>query len=121
MTEVLDFINFEMDMAEIPYEFGEWQSEVRYPYFVGSYTETGYSYEDNCTEGIFVLDGWSRNSLEELMQVDEKIKEIFRDLQAVKYGRFFYMRYCTSTPVQTGVEGLFRINITLNISEWKGE
>ena len=38
----LKFINEQMDILGIPYEFGEWKSTIQYPYFVGEITEEEY-------------------------------------------------------------------------------
>lgn len=121
MVEILSFISNKLNEAEIPYELGEWKSRVSYPYFVGSFSENDYRFEDGCTSGTFTLDGWSRSSITELLTVNEKIKALFQDLQAVQNNSAFYIRYGGAIPVPTGEEGLYRITITLFTDEWKGE
>lgn len=121
MIEILNFINSELDKANIPYEFGEWRSAVTYPYFVGAFTESDYRFEDNCSVGTFTLDGWSCSSMLELLTVNEKIKALFQDLQTVQDNKAFYIRYGGAIPVPTGEEGLYRITITLFTYEWEGE
>ena len=37
MTEILNFINEELEESGIPYEYGEWTGKVSYPYFVGTF------------------------------------------------------------------------------------
>ena len=35
MEEVLNYLNAELEMVGVPYEFLEWTQAVTYPYFVG--------------------------------------------------------------------------------------
>lgn len=120
MVDILGFIGNKLDKAAIPYEYGEWTSTVKYPYFVGSYTETDYRYEDNCTVGTFTLDGWSRNGMIDLITISDNIKGIFADLQEVQEGTLFFIRFGGAMPIPTGEQDLYRIQITLYAYEWKG-
>lgn len=121
MVDLLAIIDEELEEAEIPYQFSEWKSAVRYPYFVGSYDENNLYFEDNRIEGTFTIDGWSRRSNIELIQKAERIKEIFSDYQIIQNGNIYYIRYNSSMLVPTGVEDLNKITITLEVTEWKGE
>lgn len=121
MLDLLAVINNELETAGIPYQFSEWKSAVRYPYFVGSYDENNLYYEDNRIEGTFTIDGWSRKSFFELITISEQIKEIFSDFRYTQNGKIYWIRYNSSMPVPTGVEDLMKITITLYITEWKGE
>ncbi len=120
MTEILNFINEELEESGIPYEYGEWTGKVSYPYFVGTFFETDYRFEDNCTTGIFTLDGWARKSKASLIETGEKIKEIFGDLSIVRNSSAFFIRFAGTQPIPTGEAGLFKITITLYTYEWKG-
>lgn len=121
MVDLLTFINDKLNEIGIPYEFGEWTSTVTYPYFVGSFDEIDYRYEDGCTLGTFTLNGWSRGSKITLMEAADTIKEAFADLQAVVDDRCFFIRYGGSMSVPSGEADLFRVMITLHTSEWKGD
>lgn len=121
MVDILGFINDKLSEINIPYEFGEWTATVTYPYFVGSFDETEFRYEDNYTAGTFTLDGWSRDSKITLMQAADTIKKAFDDLQAVVEDRTFFIRYGGAQSIPSGEEGLFRVSITLFTNEWKGE
>lgn len=121
MVDLLSFINGKLKEAEIPYEYGEWTQAVSYPYFVGSFTESDYRYEDNCTVGTFTLDGWSRGSKIALAETSDRIKAVFQDLQEVQGNSLFYIRYGGSLPVPTGEADLFKVTVTLFTYEWKGE
>lgn len=121
MTGILNLINEKLEASDIPYEYGEWTGKAAYPYFVGTFFETDYCFEDNCTTGIFTLDGWARGSKASLIKMGEKIKEIFSDLSASKNGSAFFIRFSGAQPIPTGEAGLFKITITLYTYEWKGE
>lgn len=120
MVELLSYINTKLTGAGIPYEFGEWSQAVSYPYFVGSYMETGYSYEDGCTSGAFTLDGWCRGSGAQLAlsEMSDRIKALFDDDHAAINDRAFYISFSTSNPVLSGEDDLYRVTITINTKEW---
>ena len=111
MVDMLGFISDQLDQLGIPYEFGEWTGEISYPYFVGSFYETG---------GVLTLDGWSRGSKLPLAEINDKLKKAFEDLRAVQEGTAFFITYWNGLMIPTGEEDLFRITITLNTNEWKG-
>lgn len=123
MVSILDFINEKLEDAGIPYEFGEWTQPVSYPYFVGSFDESTFRYEDNCTTGTFLIDGWGRGQGAQLAlaEASDKIKKVFANLQEVQDDRTFFVYFGGSTPVPSGEEGLFKITITLFTNEWEGE
>lgn len=121
MIDLLAFINDQLTQEGIAYAYGEWRSEVRYPYFVGEYRADSYSYEDESTTGTLTLDGWSRSSFDELAEADETIKALFANRQAVIANKAFFVCYEGADAIPSGEEGLYRIRITLNTKEWKGE
>ena len=121
MTDLLELINNKLEQAGIPYEYGEWVSPLRYPYFVGSYDQTDYRYEDNCIEGTFTLNGWNRGSRLPLLEAADTIRKTFEDLQVVENGQCFFVRYGGATGVPTSDAGLYRITITLYTNQWKGD
>lgn len=121
MTDLLELISDKLTEAEIPYEYGEWTSQLQYPYFVGSYDQTDYRYEDGCTEGTFTIDGWTRGPRLQLVQAADAIRKAFEDLQITKDGQCFFIRYGGSTSVPTSDAGLYRITITLYTYQWKGD
>ncbi len=121
MVDLLAIIDKELEKAEIPYQFSEWKSAVKYPYFVGSYDESNFYFENNRIEGTINIDGWSRKSFSELIEISEKIRDIFSDFQCTRNGNVYWIRYNNSMPVPTGVEDLMKITITLYITEWKGD
>lgn len=121
MVGLLGFVNEKLEEIGIPYEFGEWTKTVSYPYFVGSFQETDYRFEDNCTIGAFTLDGWSRESKIDLAAASDKIRDAFQDVQAIRDDTAFFICFGGSMPMPTGEADLFKISITLYTYEWKGE
>ncbi len=119
---IMGFVNGKLEAAEVPYEYGEWSSTVTYPYFVGSYADTDYRYEDDCTSGIFTIDGFARGSAAkyELIQQQEVIKNLFSDLQEIVDDTCYFIRYGGFQPILTGEKELSRIQITLYTNFWKG-
>lgn len=120
MTDMLSYINSVLSEI-IPYEYGEWTEEVSYPYFVGTFDESDFRYEDNRSTGTFTIDGWTRESKYSLLTIAEVIKETFNDLQIVQNNLLFFISYSGAQIVPSGEEDLHHIVITLNTSEWKGE
>jgi len=119
----LTFINEQMDNIAVPYEFNEWTSDVVYPYFVGEITEEPTITEDGAEESTFILTGFHRGKLIDLLRVKEKIKKHFHPIHglrgetdsgaiAVFFDGFF--------PVPSGEAELQKIQINLKIKEWKG-
>ena len=122
--EKLKFISEQMAVLDIPYEFGEWTSDVKYPYFVGEITELEPTTEDGAEEASFILTGFHRGKYIELEEVKEKIKKHFHSINglctktengavAVYYGGAFF--------IPSGEADLKKIQITLKIKQWKGD
>ena len=120
MVDMLGFIAEQLERLGIPYKFGEWTSEISYPYFVGSLSETEHRAEDGYTGGVLTIDGWSKGSITPLTEANDKIKKEFEDLRAVQEGTAFFVTYGNALTLPTGDGDLFRITITLNTNEWKG-
>lgn len=119
----LAFINEQMGIIAVPYEFGEWSSDITYPYFVGEITELPTMTEDGFEESDLILTGFHRGTMLDLLTVKERIKKHFDPICglrgntdsgaiAVFFDGFF--------PVPTGEADLKKIQINLKIKEWKG-
>lgn len=119
----LKFIKQQLEALAVPYEFGEWTSAVQYPYFVGEITENEPFTEDGAETSALTLTGFHRGQMSDLLKIKETIKKHFHPVCgccgrtdsgsiAVFYGGAF--------PVPTGEADLKRIQITLQIKEWKG-
>jgi hypothetical protein len=120
----LKFINEQMDILAVPYEFGEWTSEIKYPYSVGEITEEPVTTEDGLEESTLILTCFHRGRLIDLETIKKKIKKHFNPITglcaktdsgsiAVFFDGSFY--------IPTGEADLKKIQINLLIKEWKGD
>lgn len=126
MKTVLEIIKDELNSIDVPYEFMRWNDAVQYPYFIGEYTEVPVVTEDGAKETTFMLTGTtntSEGSWLELEQFRAKIEKHFPSAyglrKATADGAVVIM-YENSFPVPTGEADLKRIQINLQIKEWKG-
>lgn len=123
--DVLKFINEQMEILSIPYEFGEWTSEVQYPYLVGEMpSPEEYPTEDGLEESTVLLTGFHRGKAIVLETIKQKIKNHFHPVHGYRAqvdngtivafyeGGFF---------IPTGEKDLKKIQINLKIKYWKGE
>ncbi len=119
----LKFIKEQLTLLSVPYEFGEWSSAVKYPYFTGEITEEPITTEDGLEQSTLLLNGFHRGKYIDLEEIKAKIKKHFHPIHglrgqtesgsiAVFYGGAFF--------VPTNEADLKRIQINLIIKEWKG-
>lgn len=123
--DILKFINEQMDMIAVPYEFGEWTSAVTYPYFVGEMPSPEEMLaEDGGEDAEIIVTGFHRGESLTLVEYKDKIKKHFHPVHglraktdsgsiAVFYGGAFF--------VPTNEMGLKRIQIHLRVKSWKGD
>ena len=118
----LKFIKEQLTLLSVPYEFGEWSSAVKYPYFTGEITEEPITTEDGLEQSTLLLNGFHRGKYIDLEEIKAKIKKHFHPIHglrgqtesgsiAVFYGGAFY--------IPTNEADLKRIQINLIIKEWK--
>lgn len=120
----LKFISKQMGLIGVPYEFGQWTSDVTYPYFVGeqSSPET-FPAEDGSEESTIILTGFHRGKIIGLETVKDKIKKRFNPwtglLSKTDSGSIAVF-FDGSFYIPTGEADLKKIQINLKIKEWKG-
>ena len=119
----LDFIKQQMSILGIPYEFMEWTAnKIPDRYFVGEYTEIPPDNESGLEESQIILIGTTRENWLVLEQDKEKIKKHFPPIGGLcaktDSGRIAVF-YAGSFPVPTGEMDLKRIQINIDIKEWK--
>ena len=120
--EKLKFINEQLEAIGVPYEFGEWSSDVVYPYFVGEITEEPTMTEDGQESSTMLLTGFTRNGYMELETIKEKIKRHFHPIHGLRGwigDNAVVVFYEGSFYVPTDEADLKRIQINLQIKEWK--
>jgi hypothetical protein len=122
--ERLKFISVQLKLLAVPYEFGEWKSDVRYPYFVGELTEEPITTEDGAEESTLILTGWHRGKFIELEEIKAKIKKHFHPIYGVRGDTdsgTIAVFYDSAFSVPSGEADLKKIQINLKIKEWKGD
>lgn len=120
---VLGIISNEMNSMNVPYEFMEWTSAVTYPYWVGEYSEVPTVTEDGCKETSLILTGTTKGSWLELEQTRALIEKHFPPVYGLRKSTddgTVVIFYENSFPVPTGEADLKRIQINLQVKEWKG-
>ena len=119
-NNALKYIDDQLTEAGINYEFGEWTSDIVYPYFTGEYQETGVSQESGEQEIDFILNGFSRGKAIDLENAKQIIEQLFTfNTSILANGSGIDVSYSGSFPIQTGDSELKRIQINLKIKEWK--
>lgn len=120
--EALQYINDCMESLSIPYEFMQWTKDLSFPYFIGEYTEVEPLDECGMEQGTLMLTGTTNNNYLSLESIKEKLKEYFPyhgRTAILDNGSGIAVSFSTAFPVPTGEQGLFRIQINLNIQEWR--
>lgn len=120
--EALQYINDCMGSMSIPYEFMQWTKDLSFPYFVGEYTEIEPLDEGGMEQGTLILTGTTNKNYLTLESIKEKLKEYFPTdgrTSILDSGSGIAVSYSTAIPIPTGEQGLVRIQINLNIKEWR--
>ena len=100
----------------------EWKEKPKHPYFVGEYQEVPPASEDGLQECDFILTGWTRGSWTDLEAAKEKIENYFdringKTTMAEKSAVVIF--YDSGFAVPTGEAELKKIEIHLDVKEWK--
>lgn len=117
----LGFISDMLSDEGINYCFGQWNGEVKYPYFVGEYIETQMQNEDGQTESDLILTGFTNGSRLSLEKAKEKIRSCFTDMGITHIfdgGNAIAVMYKDSFGVPTGNDKFKSIQINLKVLEW---
>ena len=120
---VLEVITNELDSIGVPYEFMEWTDAVQYPYLVGEYSEAPQTSEDGYKESTMILTGTTNRLWLDLERIRAKIERHFPPIYGLRKSTdtgTVVIFYGNSFPVPTGEANLKRIQINLEIKEWKG-
>lgn len=122
--EKLKFISDQMNKIGVPYEFGQWSSDIQYPYFVGEITEEPTDTEDGLEQSTMLLTGFTRGDYYDLETVKKKIKSHFPPVYGLRGDTdsgSIAVFFDGSFYVPTGEADLKKIQINLKIKEWKGD
>jgi len=119
-VEGLEFIDKELQDLGINYEFGEWTSDIVYPYFVGNFIEVPT--EDGPAETNFILEGFARGSYLELLQTKDKIEKHFEHGKTAildNHSGVAVVYDNANCDIPTGDANLKKVQINLTVKEWK--
>ena len=123
--ERLKFINEQMDILALSYEFGEWTQEIQYPYFVGEVlSNESITTEDGLAETTFILTGFHRGKAIDLETAKEKIRKHFNSIHGLRAktgSGSIAVFFDGSYYIPTGEADLKKVQINLKILEWKGD
>lgn len=122
MVDILTIINDQMKVLGIEYYYLYNNApKVAYPYVTGEFTQNDYSYEDNSNSGDMLLECWNRGSQINLINLHQKIREHFKNLQVIKSNLVAHISYNSAYPVRTNDADLFKLEIHLDVTYWEGE
>lgn len=121
-TAALRIISDAMREMQLAYALGRFNGNAD-PYFVGEYQETESFTEDGLQESTFLLTGFSRGEWLTLELAKEKIENYFNRVSGktviADNGAAVAIFYAHSLIVPTNDAELKRIQINLEIKEWK--
>ena len=122
MTTALEALARLMAALGLNYEYLEYStSPPVYPYWVGEYNAVDPGTEDGQTVADILLTGWSRDSKLQLEQEHQKIKDATVNGWRTRIGTArAVIFYSSALTIPSGEEGLYRVQITLQIKYWKG-
>lgn len=124
MKKALKFIKNEMALIPVDYHFMKnKKSKPTYPYFVGELLPTEPTTEDGGKEYTLVVEGFHRGTLLELLEKAETIEEHFPSVEGlctVDGNEAIAVFSSTTQPVDSGAEGLEKVQINLILKIWKG-
>ena len=121
--QALKIVSDAMAAMGLEYEFGEYTKKpVKYPYFVGEYTETESLTEDGLQESTVILTGFSRDSWLTLEDAKAKVESYFNRVSGnvvmADDGSAVAIFYTQSLIIPTGDAELKKIQVNLSVKEW---
>lgn len=122
---MLNFIDKQMDILDVPYEFGEWTDDNKYPYFVGEFPSPEViDTEDGKRERTLIISGFHRGKAYSLEEIRQRIEAHFDPIGGLRGttedGSAIVVFYNGAYFPPTGEMELKKIEIQLQIQLWKG-
>lgn len=117
--ELLAVFKDQLDSLGINAEYRVYTGK-KYPYLTYEYQETEVTPEDGGTAGEFFCEIWTRNTFLELIQIKEKIKKHFTQLNITVGNNVYHLDYTDSMPDETGEEALKKLQVRVATKFWKG-
>lgn len=121
----LQFINEQMSVLGINYEFNEWTSDtIPKMYFVGDdFHLDEATTEDGAETSTLLIIGFNRGKFIDLYEAMEKMKKHFDPINGIRAktdSGAIAVFFAGFFNVPSGEADLTKIQITLKIKEWKG-
>lgn len=121
MKKVLNILKNEAKQIKLPYEFDNWQSKIKLPYFVGEIYENPTLDEDGKREFDFTLTGEDVDTYSRLLDYSETIKERYKYGHSVVFdGGVVKIIYNNTITVPVEDENIKRIQINITVYLWEG-
>lgn len=120
----LRFIKEQMEILEVPYEYGEWTEEITYPYFTGEIIESPYTTEDGFHGSSLKITGWHRGYMVELERYKNKIEQHFHPITGCTQkmdNSTIAGFYESAFYIPSGDADLKKIEISIELKEWRGD
>ncbi len=104
------------------YQYMRWNGDVRYPYWIGEFTEQPESDEGGKRLSTFMLTGTAKGTWNELLATVETIKERFREIRTIlPSGMGVYIVYDNMLTIPNDNSELKRVQINLSITEFRSK
>lgn len=116
-------MNSLFESLEIPYEFLQWNSpNVPNTYWTGEYIDNEPMNEDGMEGASFILTGVTNRKFIELETVKQKLKSHITNegmTAVLESGSVIAVTFVDAQPLPSVEYGVHRLQITLNIREWR--
>ena len=121
MKKVLNVLKNEAKLINLPYEFDNWKSELKLPYFVGEISELPTLDEDGKREFDFILTGEDVETYSRLLDYSEIIQKRYEYGHSVVIdGGVVKIIYNNTITVPVEDENVKRIQINITVYLWEG-
>lgn len=122
-TEGLKYMDSLFESLGIPYEFLQWNSpNVPNTYWTGEYIDNEPMNEDGMEQASFILTGVTNRKFIELETVKQTLKKHITNegmTAVLESGSVIAVTFVDSQPLPSVEYGVHRLQITLNIREWR--
>ena len=122
-AEAISYIgNILKNELDLPYAFMTWDEDIVFPYWVGEYVETIPMDEDGRESGTFIITGTTDGSWLSLEMVKQQIHDHFSNeglTDILSSGSGIAVAYESGSPIPSEDETINRMEIHLNVQEWR--
>lgn len=119
--KTLSLVNHLLTDAGIAYALHTYKSNtVRYPYWIGEYTEGSPDEETGYRKSTLILTGTTNGTWSKLKAEKDVIEDLFRDRRAILdngHAVAFYVENSLEIPTQ--LDTIKRIQLNITVMEWR--